>query len=62
MKIDTNGWSTSDILEAARKLVSQSRGIIDCGCSLDQDEPDFADDLRLSCKEYCQAFDQRFHK
>ena len=60
MNIDTNGWSTSDVLKASWRLVASSESIIACGCSLDQDELDSALDLAIICKDYLKAYDQRF--
>lgn len=46
-------------LEAARQLVASCTATLACGCSLVQDEPDIAQDLRRICMAYCNAYDQR---
>ena len=60
MKIEKNGMSTMEELEAARQLVASCTATLACGCSLVQDEPDIAADLRRICRAYCNAYDQRF--
>ena len=60
MKIETNGMSTREELEAARQLVASCTATLACGCSLDQDERDSADDLRRICSTYIQAYVQRY--
>lgn len=57
MKIDTSGWSTSDVLKAAWRLVASSEAIIACGCALNQDEEDLAEDLRILCQDYLKSHD-----
>lgn len=60
MKFEINGMSTREELEAARQLVASCTATLACGCSLVQDEPDIAADLRRICMAYCNAYDQRF--
>lgn len=60
MNIETNGMSTREELETARQLVASCTATLACGCSLVQDEPDIAADLRRICRAYCNAYDQRF--
>ena len=59
MKIDTNGWSTSDILKAAWRFVASSEAIIASGCVIDQDEEDLVEDLRIICQDYLKSYDRR---
>lgn len=60
MKIDTIGMTTMEELEAAWLLVAKSKATLVCGCALNNEESDFAKDLFIICKDYCQAYDQRF--
>lgn len=60
MMIDTNGWSTSDVLIAAWRLVASSEAIIASGCVIDKDEVDLVEDLRIICQQYLSSHDRRF--
>lgn len=60
MKFEKTGMSTMEELEAARQLVASCTATLACGCSLDQDEQDLADDLRRICSTYIQSYVQRY--
>ena len=60
MNIKITGLSTREELLTAWRLVASCTATLACGCSLVQDEPDIAADLRRLCRAYCNAYDQRF--
>lgn len=62
MKIETNGMSLIEELETAFDLVDRCTATIDSGYSLINDERDAAEDLRIICRDYLEAYDKRISR